>query len=110
MNGLLLIADACEDILPIVRVVRKGIMPLIQIGIPIVLIVLGTVDLGKAVIASDDKEIKAAQGRLIKRVLYAAVIFFMVTIVGLVFNIVATSGTNDGVGDDWRSCWQQAGK
>ena len=110
MNGLLLIADACEDILPIVRVVRKGIMPLIQIGIPIVLIVLGTVDLGKAVIASDDKEIKAAQGRLIKRVLYAAVIFFMVTIVGLVFNILATSVTNDCVGDDWRSCWQQAGK
>jgi len=36
---------------------------------------MGTIDLGKAVLASDDKEIKAAQGRLFKRVLYAAVIF-----------------------------------
>lgn len=108
MNSLLLAYDTCHDIIPIIRVVRLGIMPLIQIGIPIVLIVLGTVDLGKAVMASDDKEIKAAQGRLIKRVLYAAVIFFMVTIVGLVFNIVATSGVNKGVDNDWRNCWNRA--
>ena len=48
--------DSCGGLLPIVRVIRKGVFPLVQLFIPIVLIVLGTIDLGKAVIASDDKE------------------------------------------------------
>lgn len=99
--------DACGGLLPIVRVIKKGVFPIIQIGIPIVLIVLGTIDLGKAVISSDDKEVKAAQTRLIKRLIYAAIIFFIVTIVSLVLGIVATSSDSDVSGhtDDWRSCW-----
>ena len=87
MTGLfeiLDINDGCHGLLPIFKVIRKGIFPIIWIGIPIVLILMGTIDLGKAVMASDDKEIKAAQGRLIKRVIYAVIIFFMVTIVSLV--------------------------
>ena len=51
--------DACGGLLPIVKVIRQGLFPLFQIGIPIVLIIYGTIDLGKAVIASDEKEIKA---------------------------------------------------
>ena len=60
--------DSCGGLLPIFKVIRQGIFPIIWIGIPIVLILMGTIDLGKAVLASDDKEIKAAQGRLFKRV------------------------------------------
>lgn len=112
MNNLLLIGyDACEAIMPFLSIVRKAIIPIIQIGIPILLIVLGTVDLGKAVISSDDKEIKAATGRLVKRIAYAAVIFFMVTIVTLVMNIIAQSSDKDvqsGAKVDWRSCWNEA--
>ena len=52
--------DSCGGLLPIVRVIRKGVFPLVQLFIPIILIILGTIDLGKAVIASDDKEDKAA--------------------------------------------------
>ena len=39
MNNLLLLGDACADILPLLRVIRKGVIPLIQMGIPILLIV-----------------------------------------------------------------------
>ena len=46
-------------VLPIIRVIRKGVFPLVQILIPIGLIIYGTIDLGKAVIASDEKEVKA---------------------------------------------------
>ena len=115
MNKLILIGakastDVCRNLLPIISVVKHGVFPLIQIGIPILLIVLGTIDLGKAVISSDDKEVKAAQGRLIKRLIYAAVIFFMVTIVTLVLGIVATSSDSgvNGNTDDWRGCWDNA--
>ena len=52
---------ACNaDLLPIVKFVKNGVFPLIQIGIPILLIIMGSIDLGRAVLSSDDKEIKGA--------------------------------------------------
>lgn len=98
--------DSCGGLLPLVRVVRRGIFPLVQIVIPILLILLGTLDLGKAVIASDEKEVKAAQSRLIKRFIYAALVFFVVTGVAALMNMVAIGGEGDT--SSWESCWRAA--
>ena len=94
----------CGGLLPLVRVIRKGLFPLVQIIIPIGLIIYGTIDLGKAVIASDEKEVKAAQSRLIKRAIYAALIFFVVFLVKAIMDVVAKGGT--GNTGDWWSCWE----
>lgn len=107
------ISKNCGGLLPIFRIVRKGIMPIIWIGIPVILIIMGTIDLGKAVISSDDKEIKASTGRLVKRIVYAVVIFFMVTIVSLVMSIITKAGDGDMIdtsenGYSWRLCWNAA--
>ena len=96
----------CGGLLPIVRVLRKGVFPLVQIIIPIGLIIYGTIDLGKAVIASDEKEVKAAQSRLIKRFIYAALIFFVVTLVSALMSIIATGGEGDT--NSWSDCWRAA--
>lgn len=104
------IEDGCGGLLPIVKVIRKGLYPIVQILIPIVLIVYGIIDLGKAVIASDEKEIKAAQSRLIKRCIYAALIFFVVTIVSLVMDIVSVGSENPDGTAAWSTCWERAGK
>ena len=100
--------DSCGGLLPIVRVIRKGVFPLVQLFIPIVLIILGTVDVGKAVIASDDKEVKAAQGRLIKRFIYAALIFFVTTLVSVLMDLVSKGGDDAGDTTSWQSCWRSA--
>ena len=71
---------------------KDYILNIIQILIPIALILFGTIDLGKAVISSDEKEIKAAQSKLIKRCIYAAAVFFVVLLVTVLMNIVASSG------------------
>ena len=47
--------DSCNGLLPLVKVIKKGLFPIVQLGIPILLIVLGTFDLGKAVISSEEK-------------------------------------------------------
>ena len=99
--------SVCGGLLQLVRVVRKGIFPLVQIVIPIGLIIYGTIDLGKAVIASDEKEVKAAQSRLIKRFIYAALIFFVTTLVSALMGIVATGGEGDT--NSWSDCWRAAG-
>ena len=100
--------DICSDIRPLVSLLKNGIIPLIQIGIPIILIILGMLDLGKAVMASKEDEIKSAQKLLIKRAIYAVAIFFVVLIVNLVFNIVANN--SDGKASNatnWYDCWKK---
>ena len=78
--------DGCGGLAPIVRIIKNGVFPIVQIGIPILLIVFGTIDLGKAVISSDEKEVKQAQSRLIKRCIYAILVFFIVTLLNLYYS------------------------
>ena len=99
----------CTQLMPIIRIIRDGVIPLFQIGIPIILIIFGTVDLGKAVIASKEDEIKAAQKMLIKRAIYAVAVFFVVTIVSLVFSLFSSTQDPEltGVATNWLSCWNE---
>ena len=101
----MLFLTTCSDLFPIIHLVRSGLIPLIQIGIPIILIVLGMLDLGKAVVASKEDEIKNAQKLLIKRIIYAVAIFFVVFIVTVVFNLVAGNTDDTKDADSWLDCW-----
>lgn len=104
--NLIQIMDSCEGLLPVVQFIKRGIFPIIQIGIPIILIVMGSIDLGKAVLSSDDKEIKGATGRLIKRAIAAVAVFFVVTIVSLLMGMFAK--TDIGQQNAWSKCWEEA--
>ena len=95
--------DTCTDLMPIIKLIKFGVIPLIQIGIPIILILLGMLDLGKAVMASKEDEIKSAQKLLIKRAIYAVAIFFVVFIVQVVFGLIDNSG--DLGQSNWITCW-----
>ncbi len=106
--NIFLIADACEGLGPIVSVI-KGLFNIIKIFVPILLLIFGVIDLAKAVIASDEKEIKEAQGRLIKRFIYAALVFFVVTFVSVLMNMVAQGGSKDADTVSWENCWRAAG-
>lgn len=99
--------NVCTDLAPIIRVVKHGLFPIVQLGVPILLIVFGTIDLGKAVIASDEKEIKAAQSRLIKRFIYAALVFFIVTLVSVLMSVVASGEAEDSDTSSWKTCWNK---
>ena len=103
----MLFLDTCATLWPLINLIKNGLIPLIQIVIPIILIILGMLDLGKAVIASKEDEIKSAQKLLIKRVIYAVAIFFVVLIVTLIFNLVADKSNGDA--DNWQSCWNYKG-
>lgn len=106
----MLFLDQCENLLPLIRLIKNGIIPLIQIGIPIILILLGMLDLGKAVVASKEDEIKAAQKLLVKRAIYALAIFFVVLIVQLVFGLLSSTGDKniENQGASWSTCWKKA--
>ena len=96
----------CGTLMPIIRLIRDGVIPLIQYCIPVVLIVLGILDIGKAVIASKEDEIKSAQKLFIKRCIYAVAIFFVPFIVQIVFGLIDNSGEQLGQ-SNWQTCWKQ---
>ena len=98
--------EGCGDLGAIVKFIKLGVLPIIQIGIPILLILMGTIDLGKAVLSSDDKEIKGAVGKLVKRAIAAIAVFFVSTVVSLVMGLFANSNNDDIEGTtDWFTCW-----
>jgi len=61
----------------------------IQIGVPVLLIFFGMLDLGKAVMAQKEDEIKKGQQMFIKRLVTAAIVFLVFFVVQLVMGLVA---------------------
>lgn len=94
---------ACEstELLNIMNLVKK-ILRLIQIIVPIALILFGTFDMAKAVIAGDEKKMKEAQKPFFKRIISAIIVFLIPFIVNLVMNLVTTNN------NEWKNCWNRA--
>jgi predicted permease len=79
--------DVCGGLGPVINLL-KNVVLLLQFLIPIGLIIFGVMDLGKAVIAGKEDEMKKAQGTLIKRVIYAVAVYLVVAIVSIVVNAI----------------------
>ncbi len=75
-----------------------------KIVIPILLIIFGVMDLGKAVIASKDDEIKKATKSLVTRAIAAVVIFLLPTIITFVIGLVTDFRKNTEISDDYDIC------
>ena len=97
------LVNYCEDLGDVVSIVHK-IVNLIRWAVPILLIIFGTLDLAKAVIASKEDEMKKAQSTLIRRLIYAIAVFLVVTLV--IFFMGLLPAGDDGVDQTWKDCWQ----
>ena len=74
-----------------------------KIVIPIILIVWGMLDLGRAVVAAKDDEIKKATKQLAMRAVAAVAIFFLPTIIGIVLGLVSNFASS-GAKEDFDTC------
>ena len=68
-----------------------------KIIIPLLIIILGMIDLGKAVVAQRDDEIKKATSSIIKRVVIGIVIFFIPTLIYMFFGLVGVNNDDNSV-------------
>lgn len=92
-QGVTLVDDYCSDPdfkKPFIFLGR--IFSVIKILIPILIIIFGMIDLFKAVIGSKDDEIKKSIRSLMLRAIAGVVIFFIPTIIHLLFLLI----------DDWQ--------
>ena len=77
----------CTSATPILRIVGYVVFG-IKVVVPIILIIIGMVDLAKAVAAKEEKEIKTAQQGLVKKAIAAVLVFLVVSIVGVLMGII----------------------
>lgn len=78
------------------------VIKVIQIAAPIALIIWGSIDLLKAVIAGDAKKISEARKPFIQRLISALIIFLIPWLV----NLVLTNFVSDSTG--WVACYKKA--
>lgn len=101
MSNLFMLAGVCRmDLDPMIPSFTTLILNTVKIIVPIILIVFGIVEMFKAATANDEKVMKEAQGKLIKRIIYAVLIFFIVAIVQLVFSVLASSSSSSNTGSN----------
>lgn len=72
----------------------------VKIVVPILLIILGVIDMVKATASQKEDEMKKAQTTFVKRLISALLVFFVVAIVQFLFNLLSTAG----FGGDFTDC------
>ena len=61
---------------------------IIKIIVPLILIILGSIDFGKAALSGDDKSTKEATVQFAKRVLIGLIIFFIPTVLDFFLSLI----------------------
>ena len=75
---------------------------ILKIMVPIVIIVLGSIEVGKAVISNDDKAIKNASSKLLKRIVAGICIFFIPLLIQIIFSMISL--ISDEMRNDYNNC------
>ena len=92
--------QGCEAVIPGVVIDTKiantvhTIIVVIKIAVPILLIIFGMLDLGKAVVAAKEDEIKKGQQTFIKRAIAAVIVFFVLQIVQIIVRFISAGDAN----------------
>ena len=75
------------------------IVTVIQIAVPIVLVIMGSLDLFKGITAQKEDEIKKGQQMLVKRLIYAALIFFVIVVAKFLISVIADATTSGNIAE-----------
>ena len=76
------------------------IINIIKVGTPIILIILGMLDMFKAMTAQKEDEIKKAQGLFFKRLIAGVLVFLVFVVVEVVFSVITST-----TGEDTTNIW-----
>ena len=102
-------SEICQDASIILKTV-VAVVKIVRWVVPILLIVLITFDLVKAMTGNiDDKEKKEAFSKMVKRIIYALIVFLVPTLINFIFLQIApvakdTSG-HSGTSTSYLQCW-----
>ena len=97
------IASFCSEAGQILQFVGY-VLTLFKVAIPLIIIIYGILDFGKAVVASKDDEIKTSAKRLLIRAISGVAIFFVPSVVMWLFGTI-TAYTQGSTGfENCKTC------
>lgn len=89
---------SCGNVTDIPKIMPKLTslaITIVQIAVPVILVLMGSLDLFKGITAGKEDEMKKGQQMFIKRLIVGAVIFFIVVIVKFLVSVVADTNVNN---------------
>lgn len=100
----------CNNFAFIFRIVGY-LFGILEFVVPIIIIVVVTIDIIKAMISKDEKDVKEATSKAVKRIIYAIIIFLVPVIIKYAFKTIANFTKNDKSGLDnptsWVACFDE---
>lgn len=109
MNNLILLGapNFCSGTSEILSLAGWA-LTIFKIVIPLLIIALGLIDLGKAAVSSKPEEIKKSAQGLVWRLVGGILIFFVPSIIMLVFGFIGRfSDAQNGLGaNEWNICYK----
>lgn len=95
---MFILANTCTDFIGVaipneIPYIVHTVINIIKIIVPIMLIIFGMLDLGKAVAAGKEDDIKKGQQTFMKRAIAAVIVFLIVAIVQIVIGLVGKANT-----------------
>ncbi len=77
----------------------KEIFNIFKIVVPIIIVSFGILDFTKAVFSGDESQMKKAQGKFVKRLIYGLIFFIIPLVLGAAIDII-----NQAFGTSWGTC------
>ena len=99
--------QTCCNLQPFLNIIRM-VIRLIQYSVPLLLLVLGTIDMVKAVASNDDKTSKTSSQMFLKRLIYGVLIFLVPFLLRVILKMIDDNiikDSNDVSATSWLSCW-----
>ena len=81
-----------------------NLLKVIFIAVPILLIVMGSIDFLKATTAGKEDDMKKAQTTFVKRIIAAVVVFLIPLIVGIIVDLLVSSTKNNEIESNCITC------
>lgn len=109
-SGDVIKMEACDDKILFAFQIARLVIRILQIAVPFALIIWGSLDFFKAVIAGDDKEMKQKRKPFIQRLIAAVIILVLPIVVNA---IIRTLGGGDEKNKNtkysmFKECWEKA--
>lgn len=93
----------CDDQTLFVFQVARLVIRIIQVAVPFALIIWGSLDFFKAVIAGDEKEMKQKRKPFVQRLIAAVIILLLPSIVNVIMKALASNSQSN-----FATCWTKA--
>lgn len=94
----------CNEEIRMVFEIIITILDVVMFFVPVVLIILCTIDIFKIIVSKKEDEIKKLRKGVLRKIVYAVIIYLIPFVIPFIFNLVSDLIPID-YDNSWKQCW-----